>query len=131
MRRPSRKRDSRAVMVALTNVTHTPYSATLPFLDAIDADYCVHGDDISINADGTDAYGEARKAGRLKVVKRTEGVSTTDLVGRLLLLTKSHHTPALCAPALQFQPSVCSQGRLADTINSRGGRIWGGMPSLA
>ena len=75
-------------------VFDTPYSMSLPFLDSIDADYVVHGDDISINADGTDAYAEARKAGRMKVVKRTEGVSTTDLVGRLLLLTRSHHTPA-------------------------------------
>ena len=76
----------------------TPYSATLPFLDSIDADYVVHGDDISINADGTDAYGEARAAGRLKIIKRTEGVSTTDLVGRLLLLTRSHHEDAPPAP---------------------------------
>lgn len=79
-------------------VFDTPYSATLQFLDSIDADYVVHGDDISINADGTDAYGEARAAGRLKIIKRTEGVSTTDLVGRLLLLTRSHHVDAPPAP---------------------------------
>lgn len=42
----------------------TPYTASLPFLDSIDADYCVHGDDISINADGTDAYGEAKAVSR-------------------------------------------------------------------
>ena len=35
----------------------------------------------------------------MKVVKRTEGVSTTDLVGRLLLLTRSHHAPANPPPA--------------------------------
>ena len=28
--------------------------------------------------------------GRLKIIKRTPGVSTTDLVGRLLLMTKEH-----------------------------------------
>ena len=35
----------------------------------------------------------------MRVVKRTEGVSTTDLVGRLLLMTKQHHlaSPALAA----------------------------------
>ena len=27
----------------------------------------------------------------MKIYKRTEGVSTTDIVGRLLLLTKEHH----------------------------------------
>jgi len=27
----------------------------------------------------------------MKIYKRTSGVSTTDIVGRLLLLTKEHH----------------------------------------
>ena len=27
----------------------------------------------------------------MKIFKRTSGVSTTDIVGRLLLLTKEHH----------------------------------------
>jgi ethanolamine-phosphate cytidylyltransferase len=31
-----------------------------------------------------------RKAGRFKMFKRTEGVSTTDIVGKLLLLTKDN-----------------------------------------
>ena len=79
-------------------VFDTPYSATLPFLDSIDAECVVHGDDISIDADGTDAYAEAKHAGRMKVIKRTEGVSTTDLVGRLLLLTREHHAPAMSSP---------------------------------
>ena len=86
-------------------VFDTPYSMSLPFLDSIDADYVVHGDDISINANGTDAYAEAKSAGRMKVVKRTEGVSTTDLVGRLLLLTRSHHTPALAPSAPVGEPA--------------------------
>ena len=29
-----------------------------------------------------------KRAGRMKIFKRTEGISTTDIVGRLLLLTK-------------------------------------------
>lgn len=32
-----------------------------------------------------------------KQVKRTEGVSTTDIVGRMLLMTKEHHLPAATA----------------------------------
>ena len=100
---PVMRDDERLALVSAVKwvdelVFDTPYSMSLPFLDSIDADYVVHGDDISINADGTDAYAEARQAGRLKVVKRTEGVSTTDLVGRLLLLTRSHHTPAAPPP---------------------------------
>lgn len=36
------------------------------------------------------AYADLREANRLRIIKRTEGVSTTDLVGRLLLMTKQH-----------------------------------------
>ena len=46
---------------------------------------------MAIAADGKDSYWEIKKANRLLTVKRTEGISTTDIVGRLLLLTKEHH----------------------------------------
>ena len=44
-----------------------------------------------MSSEGGDTYEQAKKAGRFKTVPRTGGVSTTDLVGRMLLLTKSHH----------------------------------------
>ena len=98
-------------------VFDTPYTASIAFLDSLDIDFCVHGDDTSIAADGTDAYGEAKRLGRIKIVKRTEGVSTTDLVGRLLLMTRSHHSPAIAPrpggaglPAMQLEPSAASNG---------------------
>jgi ethanolamine-phosphate cytidylyltransferase len=72
-------------------VFDTPYDPSLELLVKLNCDYCVHGDDISTTADGKDAFAELKAAGRMKIVKRTEGVSTTDLVGRLLLMTKNHH----------------------------------------
>lgn len=54
-------------------------------------DICVHGDDLSTAADGTDTYGLVKKADRFLEVPRTEGISTTELVGRMLLMTRSHH----------------------------------------
>lgn len=35
-------------------------------------------------------YFQVKDAGRYKEVERTQGVSTTDLVGRMLLLTRDH-----------------------------------------
>jgi ethanolamine-phosphate cytidylyltransferase len=67
-----------------------PYQTTLATLDKFNIDFCVHGEDISINSDGTDSFEEVKKAGRFRLIKRTDGVSTTDLVGRMLLLTKNH-----------------------------------------
>ncbi|XP_019768510.1 ethanolamine-phosphate cytidylyltransferase isoform X2 [Dendroctonus ponderosae] len=67
-----------------------PYVTTLDTLDKYDCDFCVHGDDITMTAEGVDTYHMVKSAGRYKEVQRTEGVSTTDLVGRMLLLTRNH-----------------------------------------
>jgi ethanolamine-phosphate cytidylyltransferase len=53
-------------------------------------DYVVHGDDPCI-VDGKDVYEAAKKAGKYQSIPRTEGVSTTDIVGRMLVMTKDHH----------------------------------------
>uniref|UniRef100_A0A7S1U274 ethanolamine-phosphate cytidylyltransferase n=1 Tax=Phaeomonas parva TaxID=124430 RepID=A0A7S1U274_9STRA len=53
-------------------------------------DYVVHGDDPCI-VDGKDVYETAQKLGKYRTIPRTEGVSTTDIVGRMLLMSRSHH----------------------------------------
>lgn len=55
----------------------------------------MHGDDISSDSSGEDCYRYVKHAGRFKVVKRTPGISTTDLVGRMLLCTKTHFIRSL------------------------------------
>ena len=50
----------------------------------------MHGDDITSDSSGEDCYRYVKAAGRFLVVKRTPGISTTDLVGRMLLCTKNH-----------------------------------------
>ncbi|CAH0729859.1 unnamed protein product, partial [Brenthis ino] len=71
-------------------VEGAPYVTTLETLDKYQCDFCVHGDDITVTADGVDTYHLVKEAGRYREVKRTAGVSTTDLVGRMLLLTREH-----------------------------------------
>jgi ethanolamine-phosphate cytidylyltransferase len=53
-------------------------------------DFCVHGEDLTFDEDGNDSYQAVKDAGKFKLIKRTEGVSTTDIVGRILLLSKEH-----------------------------------------
>lgn len=72
-------------------VEDVPYVTRLGDLDKLNIDFVVHGDDISVDADGNDTYQAIKDAGRFKTCKRTPGVSTTDLVGRMLLMTKDHH----------------------------------------
>ena len=70
-------------------VFDTPYNPTVALLDSLQCDFCVHGDDDALDANGTDAFAEVKAKGRMAIVKRTEGVSTTDLVNRLLQRTQT------------------------------------------
>ena len=72
-------------------VRDAPYVTTLETLDKYKCDFAVHGDDVTLDADGDDTYRYVKEANRYRECQRTAGISTTDLVGRMLLLTKQHH----------------------------------------
>lgn len=73
-------------------IPDAPYAITEDFMkklfDEYDIDYIIHGDDPCLLPDGSDAYALAKRAGRFKQIKRTEGVSSTDIVGRMLLCVR-------------------------------------------
>lgn len=69
-------------------IANAPYAITEQFMNRLfnehKIDYIIHGDDPCLLPDGTDAYALAKQVGRYKQIKRTEGVSSTDIVGRIL-----------------------------------------------
>ncbi|XWS71014.1 hypothetical protein CRYUN_Cryun03dG0100600 [Craigia yunnanensis] len=73
-------------------IVNAPYEITEQFMNSLfnehKIDYIIHGDDPCLLPDGTDAYALAKKVGRYKQIKRTEGVSSTDIVGRILSSVK-------------------------------------------
>jgi ethanolamine-phosphate cytidylyltransferase len=75
-------------------MTGVPYDLTPDFLNELVTkhriDYVIHGDDPCLLPDGTDAYAHAKQMGRFKLIKRTEGVSSTDIVGRMLMCTRDN-----------------------------------------
>ena len=71
-------------------VPQAPYVTSIPWIDHYGCQFVVHGDDISTDGNGEDCYRFVRAADRFLIVKRTPGISTTDLVGRMLLITKTH-----------------------------------------
>jgi ethanolamine-phosphate cytidylyltransferase len=77
------------------SVPHAPYVTSLPWVSHYGCYYVVHGDDITSDSNGEDCYRFVKAAGRFLVVKRTPGISTTDLVGRMLLCTKGHFIKSL------------------------------------
>jgi len=74
-------------------IANAPYAITEKFMNSLfnehKIDYIIHGDDPCLLPDGTDAYALAKKAGRYKQIKRTEGVSSTDIVGTITSLDQS------------------------------------------
>ncbi|KAI0473108.1 ethanolamine-phosphate cytidylyltransferase [Xylariaceae sp. FL0804] len=77
------------------SIPHAPYVTELSFISHFGCKYVVHGDDITSDSNGDDCYRYVKEAGRFKVVKRTPSISTTDLVGRMLLCTKTHFIRSL------------------------------------
>jgi len=73
-------------------ITGVPYDLSPAFIQELFTrhriDYIIHGDDPCLLPDGTDAYAHAKRLGRFRMIKRTEGVSTTDIVGRMLTCTR-------------------------------------------
>jgi len=47
-------------------VEAAPYVTTLETLDKYNCDFCVHGDDITMTADGVDTYHLVKAAGRYR-----------------------------------------------------------------
>ncbi len=81
-------------MSACDCAADAPYELSPEFLHLLFTkhriDYVVHGDDPCLLPDGTDAYAYAKKLRRFKMIKRTEGVSSTDIVGRMLMCTRDN-----------------------------------------
>lgn len=77
------------------SVPNAPYVTQLDWISHYGCRYVVHGDDITSDSSGEDCYRFVKAAGRFKVVKRTPSISTTDLVGRMLLCTKTHFIRSL------------------------------------
>lgn len=90
-------------------VRDAPYLTSLETLEKYDCDFCVHGSDITLDADGLDTYRFVKAAGKYRECQRTIGVSTTDLVDRMLGATSSDgivrpETP--CSRLSKFLPST-------------------------
>jgi ethanolamine-phosphate cytidylyltransferase len=79
----------------------TEYTVSEETLDRYNCSHYAHGDDPIIDVNGVDICEELRKKDRFKMFKRTEGVSTTDIVGKLLQLTKGNAKATTVSPSEQ------------------------------
>lgn len=75
---------------------NSPYDVDEEQLDKVNCQYYVHGDDPVYNAQGECMNDILSGINRFKLIKRTTGISTTDITGRLLKLLEPD-TPASAA----------------------------------
>ncbi|KAL3237749.1 ethanolamine-phosphate cytidylyltransferase RNJ42_00736 [Nakaseomyces bracarensis] len=73
-------------------VEDAPYVTQADVMNKYGCMYVVHGDDITLDKDGNDCYQGMKDCGRYKCVKRTAGVSTSDIIQRILTGSRDHHT---------------------------------------
>jgi len=103
-------------------VPDCPYIMNQEYLDWVirehKIDYVVHGDDPCI-VDGKDVYATAKERGNFRTIPRTEGVSTTDIVGRILLLTKGGHQNGSNGTILGEQSKFLTTSRLLGLFSAR------------
>lgn len=110
-------------------VKGVPYDLSPEFVEELftkhKIDYIIHGDDPCLLPDGTDAYAHAKKLGRFKMIKRTEGVSTTDIVGRMLTCTRAnpHMTRESDSQVHPLTRSFSQGSRNAPTQQPSGERV--------
>ncbi|SCV02711.1 LAME_0H04434g1_1 [Lachancea meyersii CBS 8951] len=118
-------------------IEDAPYVTQPQVLDAHNCQFVVHGDDITTDANGEDCYQQMKDMGRFLVVKRTDGVSTTDIIHRILTGAMATRDSTLCeahravlaryATGADGHGPWCYvfEGRLTeDAIVVRGGYDW-------
>jgi ethanolamine-phosphate cytidylyltransferase len=74
--------------------------------EAYEVDVVVHGDD-ACTVDGKDVYAPVKKLGIFETFPRTVGISTTDLMSRLL----NAYSPGACLESPHSCPSSCMTSR--------------------
>ncbi|KAG6497464.1 hypothetical protein ZIOFF_041301 [Zingiber officinale] len=118
-------------------IQDAPYAITKEFMNKLfteyNIDYIIHGDDPCLLPDGTDAYALAKKAGRYKQIKRTEGVSSTDIVGtypcRMLLCVRERSLNGSNHSSLQRQFSHGHNLKVDNVGSATGTRISHFLPT--
>lgn len=73
-------------------VKDAPFVTQAEMVKQYEVDIVVHGDDIVLDKNGIDSYSQVRKLGMFKEVRRTLGISTTEIVGRMLLNSRGAYS---------------------------------------
>ncbi|KAF2076618.1 hypothetical protein CYY_002104 [Polysphondylium violaceum] len=65
-------------------VENAPWIVTQEFIDQHNIDFVAHGEDLCLDKDGNDVYQFVKDKGQFKTIKRTDGISTSDIILRIV-----------------------------------------------
>ena len=83
-------------------------------IEKYNCDFCVHGDDLSINAQGIDTFATVKAAGRYREVKRTglsKQFTTFELKPTAIIVCSAHSCVKPAFPQLIWSGECCWQRR--------------------
>jgi len=84
-------------------VEAAPYITYLETLEEYNCDFCVHGSDITLDANGNDCYALVKKANKYEEIERTDGISTSEVINRML---------AIAMPTFEYERKILSLHQL-------------------
>jgi len=65
-------------------VEDAPWVVNQEFLDKHNIDYVAHGEDMCYDENGNDVYAFVKDKGHFRTIKRTDGISTSDIIIRIV-----------------------------------------------
>eukprot|EP01132_Coremiostelium_polycephalum_P003882 gene3882-4844_t len=65
-------------------VENAPWFITQEFIDEHRIDFVSHGEDACLDSNGNDVYKFVKDQGKFRTIKRTEGISTSDIILRIV-----------------------------------------------
>ncbi|KYQ93112.1 cholinephosphate cytidylyltransferase [Tieghemostelium lacteum] len=65
-------------------VENAPWIVTQEFIDKHQIDFVAHGEDLCLDKEGNDVYQFVKDQGKFKTIKRTDGISTSDIILRIV-----------------------------------------------
>ncbi|KAF7678796.1 putative ethanolamine-phosphate cytidylyltransferase [Astathelohania contejeani] len=102
-------------------VEGSPYATCREVYIKYGCELVMHGNDASINTSGDDTYMEPKINNEFSEFERTEGISTTEIVGRMLLRQKAMTSPLISNELTDLQK--CLLEKFALPIKERKGKV--------
>lgn len=112
----------------------SPWTITKEFIDKHQIDFVTHGEDDSYDEEGNDVYKFVKDLGKFHPIKRTEGISTSDLILRIVkdydAYVRRNLSRGFSAQDMNISFMKEQQIKITNTINNVSNNLISGVSHL-